>query len=255
MICKVIPDDEMIYLTDDYTIDEYGVKHPSGKREIVDMIGNPLSIINRTIPMVIIEGSITFILDRARKHAATMEDPNEAMEFMFDVLRILNPKETKKFEDIYESLSPVGKKHFIQDCISIDNNGLLITNNGLYTKWEAFNTEYSLRDAIIKVYEKYGDIIKPYHIFMPKPKWGRDIYVGDDHIGFQYTLTLKQSGEKGFSVRSSGSINDESLPEKNSKKKQGKSWYSSKPIRFGEYETPRNYLGVNPFNCWKLLRV
>ena len=223
----------MPYLTEEYTNDKYGVHHPVGKREVIDMIANPLAIINRTIPMVVIEGSVTFILDKTRKHAMTMEDPNEAMEFMFDVLRILNPKETKKFEDLYESLSDIQKKNFIKDCISIDNRGLLMTNKGLYVKWEAFNTDYLLRDAIIQVYEKYGDILKPYHIFMPKPKWGRDIYVGSDYVGYQYTMLLKQSGEKGFSVRSSGSINDESLPEKNHKKKQGKSWYSSKPIRFG----------------------
>ena len=224
----------MPYLTEEFVKDEYGVKHPKGKRERIDMISNPLAIVNRTIPMVIIEGSITFILDKVRKHASQMEDQEEAMKFMFDVLRILNPNETHKFEKIYNSLSKIEKKYFIKDCISVDNQGLLITKNGLYTKWEAFNDEYSLRDAIIEVYEKYGDIIKPYHIFMPKPKWGRDIYIGDDCIGYQYTMLLKQSGEKGFSVRSSGSINDESLPEKNHKKKQGKSWYSSTPIRFGK---------------------
>lgn len=234
MTCKILPDEEMPYLTEEYTTDEYGVHHPSGHREIIDIIQNPLAIINRTIPMVIIEGSVTFLLDKTRKHASKMEDPEEAMEFMFDILRILNPKETKKFEDKYNSLSKIEKKYFIQDCISVNKDGTLKTDNGLFTKWEAFNNEYSLRDAIIKVYEKYSDIFNPYHIFMPKPKWGRDIYIGSDHVGLSYMLLLKQSGEKGFSVRSSGSINDESLPEKNHKKKQGKSWYSSKPIRFGK---------------------
>jgi hypothetical protein len=88
--------------------------------------------------------------------------------------------------------------------------------------------------------------MKPYHIFMPKPKWGRDIYIGTDNIGYQYIMLLKQSGEKGFSVRSAGSISDESLPEKSHDNKISKSWHSSKPIRFGEYETPNFLIITNP---------
>ena len=53
-------------------------------------------------------------------------------------------------------------------------------------------------------------------------------------------LVLKQSGKSGFSVRGSGSINEESLPEKDNNNKTSKSWKSSKPVRFGEYETPSN---------------
>ena len=230
VVCAVWDDEDMPYLTTDSYTDEYGVVHPKGVQERVDLITNPLAIVNRTIPMVLIEGSVTFILDRTRKYAATMNDPEKAKDFMFDVLRILNPKFEKELEDIYESLSPYEKKNFIKDCISIDNDGLLITNNGLYLRWEAFNDEHNMRDAIIAVYEKYGDILKPYNIFVPKPKWGRDIYIGQDYVGYQYIMMLKQSGEKGFSVRSAGAISDESLPEKSHDNKIGKLWHSEKPI-------------------------
>ena len=70
----------------------------------------------------------------------------------------------------------------------------------------------------------------PYHIFVPKPKWGRDIYIGQDYIGYQYIMMLKQSGKKGFSVRSAGAISDESLPEKSNSNKTKKAWKSEKPI-------------------------
>lgn len=246
VVCKILPDEEMPYLTTATTKDEFGVSHPVGPRERVDLITNPLAIINRTIPMVLVEGSVSFILDRTRKHAATMEDPEEARKFMFDVLRILNPKQTKDLEALYEGLSNREKKLFIQDMISVDGKGLLITNNGMYLRWEAFGEGVNMRDAIIEVYEKYGDIIKPYHIFVPKPKWGRDIYVGQDCIGYQYIMMLKQSGEKGFSVRSAGAISDESLPEKSHDNKISKLWHSEKPIRFGEYETPNFMIVTNP---------
>ena len=226
----------MPYLTTESTTDDYGVVHPKGVRERCDLITNPLAIINRTIPMVLFEGSISFILDRTRKHALTLPTQEEQIQFMFDVLRILNPIQTKELEDIYAGLSDYQKKNFVKDCISIDRDGLLMTNNGLYVRWEPFNEKWTLRDAIIEVYNKYGDIIKPYHIFIPKPKWGRDIYIGDDCVGYQYIMMLKQSGEKGFSVRSSGSISDEGLPDKSNNNKTSKSWKSEKPIRFGEYE-------------------
>ena len=129
-----------------------------------------------------------------------------------------------------KTLSEFKKNNFIKDCISIDKNGLLITNNGLYSRWDAFDDEHLLRDAIIKIYEKYPDIMTPYHIFVPKPKWGRDIYIGQDYVGYQYIDMLKQSGEKGFSVRSAGAISDESLPEKSNGNRTSRENHSSKPI-------------------------
>lgn len=246
VICSIWPDDEMPYLTTEYEKDKYGVVHAKGIRERCDLITNPLAIVNRTIPMVMFEGSITFILDRTRKYALTLGDYKEQKDFMFDVLRILNPIQTKELDKIYDGLSEYAKKKFVKDCISISSNGLLITSNGLYVRWEAFNDKWTLRDAIIKVYQKYGDIIKPYHVFVPKPKWGRDIYIGDDYVGYQYMMMLKQSGEKGFSVRSASAISDEGLPDKSAGNKASKEWHSSKPIRFGEYETPNFMIVTDP---------
>ena len=220
----------MPYLATEIVKDENGEAHPKGPVERVELITNPLAIINRTIPMVMIEGSVTFILDRARKHAATLDTLEEKKEFLFDVMGLLNPKEKEEFEKIYKKLSDREKRCFIEDAISVDRNGLLMTNNGMYIRWEAFNEEYTMRDNIIAVYEKYPDIMAPYHIFVPKPKWGRDIYIGQDYIGYQYIMMLKQSGKKGFSVRSAGAISDESLPEKSNSNKTKKAWKSEKPI-------------------------
>ena len=253
VISAIWPDEEMPYLTTETYTDEYGVVHPKGTKERVDLITNPLAIINRTIPMVMFEGSVTFILDKMRKHMATMDNIDKQKDFMFDVLGILNPDETVNLINLYNGLTDKQKKRFINDCISINRDGTLMTNNGAYLKWEAFNDEYKLRDCIIKVYEKYPEVFTPYNIFIPKPKWGRDIHVGKDYVGYQYILMLKQSGESGFSVRSAGSISEESLPEKSSSHKQGKSWHSSKPIRFGEWKY--FVLTLNFSNCGKFLRV
>lgn len=252
VVCGIWPDDEMPYLATDIVKDEYGIEHPVGIVERVDMITNPLAPINRTIPMIPKEGSVTFIMDRARKHAATMSNYLEQKEFMFDIINCLNSKLYREMEDLWETLSERERKEYVSDMISLNRDGTINTNNGMYLRAEAFDEEFNLRDGIVKVYEKYGDIIKPYHIFMPKPKWGRDIYIGEDCIGYQYMLMLKQSGDKGFSVRSAGSISDESLPEKDHQSKIGRSRRSNKPIRFGEYETP-NFMIVTDPNDFALI--
>lgn len=253
VISAIWPDNEMPYLTTEMVKDEYGVNHPVGVRERVDLITNPLAIINRAIPMVMFEGSISFIMDKTRKHAAELDTMDEQKDFMFDVMKLLNPKQESELEVAYDKLSDYGKKKFISDCISLNRDGTLMTNNGLYCRWEPFNESWTLRDSIMHVYDKYGDVLKPYHIFMPKPKWGRDIYIGDDYVGYQYIYMLKQSGEKGFSIRSAGAISDESLPEKSNEAKQSRDWHSSKPIRFGEWKYFMPTLNFS--NCRELLRA
>jgi len=224
----------MPYLSTDAYKDEDGRVHPVGAIERVDLITNPLAIINRTIPMALYEPAITFILDRTRKHLRKISDEGasieELEEFMFGIMKILNPSRTKDVMKLYDGLSPREKEKFIESAISVGSDGLLKTDNGIYIRWESFDDAVSLRDAIMEIYDKYGDIIKPYNIFVPKPKWGRDIYIGKDCIGYQYILLLKQSGERGFSVRSAGAISDESLPEKSHESKIGKLWHSCKSI-------------------------
>ena len=90
----------MQYLTTELTVDELGIKHPTRVRERVDILTNPLAIINRTIPISMIEGSITFILDKARKHAATLETREEQADFLLDVMELLNPKQGKEIKDL-----------------------------------------------------------------------------------------------------------------------------------------------------------
>lgn len=228
----------MPYLTEETTKDQYGVIHAKGKRERIELVTNPLAIINRTIPEVMVEGSITFIIDKARKYAATLETLEEQKDFIFDIISILNPIEGQEINDLWITLSDREKKEFIKDAISLNPDGTLRTDNGFYVRWEAFEDNHKIRDAIIQIYDKYPNVFNPYHIFVPKPKWGRDIYVGDDYVGYQYIMMLKQSGKKQFSVRSAGSISDESLPEKSNDNKLSKSEHSTKPIRFGEYELP-----------------
>lgn len=235
----ILPDDEMPYITLDSYTDEQGVVHPAGEKEHVEMITNPLAIINRTIPMALIESSVTFITDRIRKHLKTLKSDQDKINLIIDVIKMFNDEEGAETERIYNSLSDYEKRKFIQSCI----------DDGIFIRYEAFAESNFLRDRILAIYKKYGDILKPYNVFVPKKKWGRDIYIGKGAIGFQYIMLLKQSGESGFSVRSTGAISDESLPEKSHENKVGKLWHSESPINV------IILLALNFSNCGKLLRA
>ena len=225
----------MPYLAEECYKDNYGVVHAKGNVERVELITNPLAIINRTIPMALFESSITFITDKARRHMRKLNDIKEQEKFMLDIIELLNHKQGKEVRELYSKLSDKAKKKFIDSAIE----------DGIYIRYEAFDEKLCFRDNIIKVYETYPDIMKPWEIFIPKPKWGRDVYVGADYVGFQYIMMLKQSGERGFSARSAGSINDESLPEKSNNNKIGKHWASDNAVRFGEYESLNLLIIIN----------
>jgi hypothetical protein len=236
VVSKIVPDEEMPYITVDSYVDEYGAVHPKGEKKRIELITNPLAFINRGIPMALFEASKTFILERVREYMATLDSINDKKKIMFDVIKIFNTKEAKDTEKLYNSMSEREQREFIKSAI----------NKGIYIKVEPFDDDNMIRDAVIRIYKEFDDIVKPYNLFIPKPNWGRDIFVGKYHIGYQYILLLKQSGEKGFSVRSAGAISDESLPEKSNENKIGKLWHSETPIRFGEYETPNFMIITRP---------
>ena len=228
VVCSIWPDEEMPYVTMDAYRDEYGVVHPRGEKERVDLITSSIAVVNRTIPMALMEPSITYATHSLRKHMKTLDNIDDQKDIMFEIMDIFNPDQTRDLRNLYETLSDRDKRKFIESSI----------NDGIYIRWEAFSEEKNIRDAMVKIHTDYSHIVKPCNIFRPKPKWGRDIYIGQDYIGFQYILLLKQSGEKGFSVRSAGAISEESLPERSYENKIGRSPHSETPIRFGEYESP-----------------
>jgi hypothetical protein len=170
--------------------------------------------------MALDEASITFILERVRQYMATLDNIEDKKKIMFSIMKILNPEQAKNTEELYNTLTEREQREFIKSAIK----------DGIFIQIKAFDDEVIIRDAIIEIYTKFGDIIQPYNLFVPKPNWGRDIFVGKYHIGYQYIMLLKQSGEKGFSVRSAGAISDESLPEKSNENKIGKLWHSETPI-------------------------
>ena len=75
-------------------------------------------------------------------------------------------------------------------------------------------------------------------------------------------MKLKQSDRRGFSARSTGALDTKSLPTRSFKSKSHLERISSSCIRFGEYESLKNWVTCfsnkakeNYVNCWNLLRA
>ena len=99
---------------------------------------------------------------------------------------------------------------------------------------------YRIRDILAKY-----DWIKPTDVYINK--WGKKTkLLSKMWIGEMYVITLKQSDRRGFSARSSGAIDQLSLPTHSFKAKAHKEQYSSSCIRFGEFETLNFSIGVIP---------
>jgi hypothetical protein len=264
---KIWKDEDMPFTVEETTVDEFGRVQPVGPRRPVDIITNPLAIINRTIAGAPYENSITFITDRVRNKMAEIlgierifdpeklkkdktkwrrEDSasiDEAEELLFDVIKTFNPKQYKTLTKEYRKLSDKEKDKTLYDAVQ----------QGIYVQQQPHDDQaVMVRDALIDLYERYPEMLKPIPVFIPKNNWGRDVYIGDHVVGYQYILLLKQDGEKGFSARSAGSISDESLPEKSNENKIAKLWHSETPIRFGEYESP-NFMVITKAEVFALI--
>ena len=105
-------------------------------------------------------------------------------------------------------------------------------------------TRKEREDRFLKIFKKY-DFLKPYDVYINK--FGRQIkMLNPMYCGEMYVLKLKQTSRKGFSVRSTGSVNTKGLPERSYRNKNFTELRSSTPIRFGEFETLNFSIAVEP---------
>ena len=210
VVSKILPDDQMPYL-------ENGEK--------VEVILNSLGVINRLNPMQIYELSINFICNRVVDKLKTYTTLKEKETLFFDIIKRFNEDEEKVLKIYYKNLKTKEKKEFFED----------IFKNGIYIHMRPFWEEKeALFDIIRDIYKDY-DFIKPVDVYINK--WGRKIKIMKPLIVSDlYMIKLKQSSKKGFSARSTGSLNRRGIPDKSYKNKVHQDLYSSTPIRIGLIE-------------------
>lgn len=223
VISLIRKDEDMPFFYDD-----------NGNKVVVDLLFNVLAIINRTTAFPIYELTINFICNKVRAQMKKMKSIHEQENLLFSIVEDFNENQAEKMRQTYSRLSPEEKRAYIDDCIE---NRIYIHQMPM---WETKPIFYRLLD----IYEKY-DFLTPYDIYLNK--WGREIkLLKPAYVGEMYILKLKQTSRKGFSARSTGSINGKGLPERSYKNKSFTELHSSTPIRFGEFETLNFSIGIMP---------
>lgn len=212
--------------------------------QVIHLLLSEFGIINRTTAAPLIENTLTFMLGRTQQHAKTLPTLKEKEDFIFDVIGMLNTEQAKKMRAVYNGLSKKEKADYIDACI---NERMFIHHRPI---WE----DKPMFLKINEVYKKYGDIFKPYDIYVYKfGRWVKSF--NQVYCGEQYIMKLKQTSRKGYSGRATGAINMTSLPEKSHAHKNGTNERSESTVRFGEFETLNFQVAMLPHDIAEFFAV
>lgn len=219
VISKIIPVNEMPRI--------------SGTDEVVDLIWNQATCVNRLNPGQLFELSLNFIASNITKHLLTFA---KDIEFCVDTLQrffnIISDDYSRYFIDNIESCINDDEVAFtIYDCFTEDGDGL-------YMPLEPISESINL-ETLIEIYKEFP-WISPVFIDVPiKDSRGNIRFVQSvkpSIIAKQYIYRMKQNAEEKHSATSMSATNVKGL---NSKSKAAKMFirvHSNTPIRFGEME-------------------
>lgn len=198
----------------------------------IDMLSNGLAIPNRIIAFETYELTMTFQMERMHQHIKQLHEEGVDKETIIGVVAefvsIFNPAEGEEIVRLF------------RDNPDVTFNDII--TNGIYIQIMPLN-EVCIRDALIEVYNRYPDIMKPYDVYTKlRHRW---IKLDEPHhIGYQYIWVLKQEPSKAMSTVSTGRTTLYDLPVKTRQFNKNLRRYSDNPIKFGEYDTYNFLAGV-----------
>ena len=218
VISEIWDDDKMPYTKD-------------GRR--VDLLLNLLAIINRTTAWVLFEIFINGCSYQVRQKMKELPF-KEQEEMLFDYVRVWNEKQAALLYNNHKKLSKKEKEKYIEDAIY---DGIYINQNSM---WESTPVFYRCMNV-----RKKFPFIQMNDLYIQK--WGKEQKILDKYfIGEMYCIRLKQSDRRGFSARSTGALDNKSLPTRSFKSKSHQERISSSCIRFGEFESLNFSIGLLP---------
>lgn len=212
--------------------DEYMPYTEDGRR--VDLILNVLAIINRTTAFALYELMITNITHQVRQRMRSFDTWEERERLMFDCIYEFNEEQHDKMWAFYRDLTDDEKHSVLQDVMDC---GLPIHQSPVSETTPIFH-------RINRIMHKY-DWLKADVLYVKDKKTGRVVKsMSRQWIGQMYIMKLKQSGLRGFSVRSTGAIDNKGLPARSRRSKHHADRYSDSAVRFGEFEFHNFAIGV-----------
>lgn len=199
-----------------------------------DVVLNLLAITNRTTAFVPHEMHINWYLAATRREMAKQTDFKAKEKLLFDCIKRLNKDQYDQMYPQYKSLPKEKKEAYIQSCI----------DDGIYTHQDMINEDESIFYKLLKI-ENEVPYLKPDDMYIYR--WGHVYRMNQRfYMGKMYFFPLKQTDQRGFSVRATGAINMKGLPERSYKNKRNEAAFSDTAIRFGEYETMNFLIGTEP---------
>lgn len=222
---KVVPDDEMPVLE-------------NGK--VIDILFNWLGVINRLNSFQLFEQSINFIMNRTIDRIKSLETNDQRAALVFTMVNEFNKRQAREMGESYSKLNVMERENFIQS----------IYDRGIFVHIPPFWHEENLFDVLCRVYDKHGDWLTPYQVFIKKNGRYRPV-MNKMIVGEMYIIRLKQTAAKGFSSRSVGGVNLIGTPVKDAQAKENKLLYSKTPCRLGLDEILNLLIGMDPVKLAK----
>lgn len=207
----------------------------------VEVLFNTLGVVNRLNSMQLYEQSLNCIGNRILERVLDESfDIDYRLGLIKKAYHIFNEKQAVAYDAFVESLDSVGLENHFKE---LKETGIVFViepmwqDKYLFEKMKDFYTDETFK------------FVKPYDVYVNR--FGRKIkMMGQHYVGEMYIMRLQQTSEKGFSARSTGSINKLGLPDRPSNTKND--LYSKNPIRVGIQENNNAEIGVSSYHIAKM---
>jgi DNA-directed RNA polymerase subunit beta len=203
VVSRVLPDDQMPKL------ENSDVK--------VDVIMNPLAIVNRLIPSVLYETELNFLAERVRYYCLNhLDDDQSRLNVITKFISFVN----KPFSEFIARQDP--KMYRLE-----------IEKNGIYLQQQPFWDGVSL-EGMSECYDFVEGLFTPlgekllYDVEVDGIKVDEPMVVGK-----MYLVKLKHEPKTKLSARSMSTTNQKEIPNKSNKINTYQAMYSNNPIRVG----------------------
>lgn len=214
IVSKILPDSEMPKVV--------------GSNINIELIMNPLAIVNRLIPSVLYERELNFIMQRLVdylvKYQSNSSNRNKLIFISNTITKLINDKYGNFLKDKFTNYSD----------LEIDSEWNNIIENGFPIHQSPFNNNISfenmknLYNFMKKIYSQQNDDLM-YQIEIDGIPVASKMVVGKSYI-----IKLKHETKTKVSARSFSNINNKEIPSKSKKINNHQSQYSNNPVRLGE---------------------
>lgn len=231
MNLEVVDDESMYYMEDGTPI---------------DICLNSTGAFRRLNTDQVYEVDINFAAERHRQWICTLENDDRKIEEIFKFIGMINETEMETFINKYRVKIEIDDKTTIESKDEEFKHKFVqaVEKDGYYFfKSPSAVVRY---EALKRIYEEYGDIIKPYQLYvnvfgMKKPLMRPAV------VGYKYMYLLKQTSNKNFSARSTGRTTKAGIPAKSSDKKENRILTSNTPISISEINNLSSQISMVDF--------